>query len=382
MAPPSESVILRAGKPGHGLEQARMRPNLEGDNRMSKLSLWSAMLATALAAAPAAAQAPIPLRVTGHFSQNTRQVDGIERPFYAGLPQATGINLAITFNPMDVVGVQAADALRLIRSGAFDIMAVLTGQIARDEPFFDGLDLIGVSANLDEAKQAVDAGREAFDRRLQERFGGKVLTLWPFGPQVFFCNHPVRSVADLRGLKIRSYTPSMSALVQQFGGTPVTLQFSEVYPALQRGVVTCGITSATSAYTGNWGEVTTHILPLSLAGGIQAHIVNLNTWRRFSPEQQEALSKAFAGMEQQFWDLARTGDNEALACLTGSPDCQQAKRFNATLSSISEADQTLLRTAVSSAVLPTFRDSCNRVWNQCTATWNRTVGQARGYTIE
>lgn len=354
---------------------------------MSKHSWWSAalvpaVLAAVLAAAPAAAQAPVPLRVTGHFSQNTRQVDGIERPFYAGLPEATGINLAITFNPMDVVGVQAADALRLIRSGAFDIMAVLTGQIARDEPFFDGLDLIGVSANLDEAKQAVDAGRESFDRRLQERFGAKVLTLWPFGPQVFFCNHPVSSVADLRGLKVRSYTPSMSALIQQFGGTPVTLQFSEVYPALQRGVVTCGITSATSAYTGNWGEVVTHILPLSLAGGIQAHMVNLKTWNRFSPAQQEALTKAFAAMEQQFWDLARTGDDEALACLTGSDACKQTKRFNTTLSTVSEADQARLRTAVSSAVLPTFRDSCNRVWNQCTTVWNQTVGKARGYTIE
>ena len=342
-------------------------------------SLIAAALAATLAAPPAAAQSPISLRVTGHFSQNTRQVDGIERPFYAGLAQQTGINLNVSFNPMDVVGVQAADALRLIRSGAFDIMAVLTGQIARDEPFFDGLDLIGVSANLDQARQAVDAGREAFDRRLQERFNAKALTFWPFGPQIFFCNHPVRSVADLRGLKIRSYTPSMSALVQQFGGTPVTLQFSEVYPALQRGVVACGITSATSAYTGNWGEVTTHILPLSLAGGVQAHLINLNTWRRFSPQQQEALTRAFAAMEQQFWDLARGSDNEALACLTGGAECQQARRFTNTLATVTAADQEMLRTAVSSVVLPAFRDSCNRVWNQCMETWTRTVGQARGY---
>jgi TRAP-type C4-dicarboxylate transport system substrate-binding protein len=342
-------------------------------------TLVAAAFAAGLAAAPAAAQSPISLRVTGHFSQNTRQVDGVERPFYAGLSQATGIPLNITFNPMDVVGVQAADALRLIRSGAFDIMAVLTGQIARDEPFFDGLDLIGVSSNLEEARQAVDAGREAFNRRL-ERFNARALAFWPFGPQILFCNHPVRSVADLRGLKIRSYTPSMSALVQQFGGTPVTLQFSEVYPALQRGVVACGITSATSAYTGNWGEVTTHVLPLSLAGGVQAHLINLNTWRRFSPQQQEALTRAFADMERQLWDVAREGDGEALACLTGGAACQQPKRFNMTLSTITEADQRTLSTAVSAVVLPAFRDSCNRVWNQCMDTWYSTIGQARGYT--
>ena len=64
-----------------------------------------------------------------------------------------------------------------------------------------------------------------------------------FGPQYFFCKPAVRSVADLRGLKVRSYTPSMTALLTNLGANPVSLQFSEVYPALQRGVVDCGITS-------------------------------------------------------------------------------------------------------------------------------------------
>jgi len=337
------------------------------------------LLATAL---PAAAQAPVPLRIAGHFSANTPHVEGIERPFYAGLPAATGIPMAISFNPMDAVGVQAADALRLLRSGAFDIMDVLIGQVARDEPFFDGLDLIGVSTTVDQLQTAVTAGREAFDKRLQERFGAKVLTFWPFGAQYFFCNHPVASVNDLRGLKIRSYTPSMSALIQTFGGTPVTLQFSEVYPALQRGVVTCGITSATSAYTGNWGEVITHVLPLSLAGGIQGQFINLASWNRFSPAQQATLTTAFQGMEKQFWDLARSSDAQALACLSSGPECHEARRFHNVISTVPASDEATLHAAVSQVVLPAFRDTCNRVWNQCSTVWNETVGKARGYTIQ
>ena len=75
------------------------------------------------------------------------------------------------------------------------------------------------------------------DATLQERFNAKVMALWPFGPQYFFCNAPVKGVSDLKGLKVRSYTPSMTALVQHLGAIPVTLQFSEVYPALQRGLV-------------------------------------------------------------------------------------------------------------------------------------------------
>lgn len=340
------------------------------------------LLGLAAAALPAAAQQAgpaIPLRVTGHFSQNDKHV-AIERAFYAGLPAETGINLQITYNPMDQVGVQAADALRHLRSGAFDVMSVVMGNVARDEPFLDGMDLIGVSPTVDELKLAVEAGRAALDRRLEERFQARAMALWPFGPQYFFCKPAVRGVADLRGLKVRSYTPSMTALLTHLGASPVSLQFSEVYPALQRGVVDCGITSAVSAHAGNWGEVITHVLPLSLAGGVQGHFMSGQAWRRFSPEQQQAMAKAFGRLEAMLWQLARTSDAQALACLGGAAECQ-GRRFTATIATVPAEDATKVRDAVSTAVLPTFRDSCNRVWGECAQVWNGTVGKARGFAI-
>lgn len=342
-----------------------------------------ALLAALAVSAPALAlaqQAPIPLRAVGHFSQNTKQIE-IEKAFYAKLPAETGMNLAITFNPMDQIGLQAADALRHLRTGAFDVMAILIGQVARDEPFFDGMDIIGVSTNVADLRKAVEAGRDAVDKRLQERFNAKVMAIWPFGPQYFFCNVPVKSIADLKGLKVRSYTPSMTALLQHVGASPVTLQFSEVYPALQRGLVSCGVTSAVSAYTGNWGEVTNTVFPLSVAGGVQGHFMSLAAWRRFTPEQQAALTKAFKQLEESFWSFAETSDTTSLACLAGKPDCE-GRKFSSTINAVPSEDDARVRDAVTAVVLPSFRDSCNRIWAECTSVWNGTVGKARGYSIQ
>jgi TRAP-type C4-dicarboxylate transport system substrate-binding protein len=111
-------------------------------------------------------------------------VDGVERPFFTGLSVATGSPLAVANNPLDVLGIQAADSLRHLRSGAFDVISAQIGMVARDDPFFEGLDLIGVSTTVADLRKAVDAYREVFDRRPQERFGAKVITLWPFGPQI------------------------------------------------------------------------------------------------------------------------------------------------------------------------------------------------------
>jgi TRAP-type C4-dicarboxylate transport system substrate-binding protein len=170
------------------------------------------------------AQTPSTMRVAGNFSSNKNHVDAIERPFFTALPGALGAPMTVNYNPMDVVNVQAADALRLLRSGTFDVMSVQIGMASRDDPFFEGIDLIGVSTNMKDLRKAVDAYREAFDQRLQTKFKAKVLTLWPFGPQVFYCNKPIKSVDDIKGLKVRSFTPSMAALIQNLGGTPVTLQ--------------------------------------------------------------------------------------------------------------------------------------------------------------
>ena len=72
------------------------------------------MLLALAAPLPALAQAdPATMRVVGNFSANRAHVDGIERPFFAQLAQAAGIRTNVTFNPMDQVGIQAAEQIVL-----------------------------------------------------------------------------------------------------------------------------------------------------------------------------------------------------------------------------------------------------------------------------
>jgi TRAP-type C4-dicarboxylate transport system substrate-binding protein len=342
-----------------------------------------AATAAALALAGLAhAQAPNSMRIAGNFSSNTKHVDSIEKPFFVALPKLVDVPLNVNYNPMDVVNVQAADALRLLRSGTFDVMSVQIGMASRDDPFFEGLDLIGVSTNMKDLRKAVDAYREVFDKRLQARFNAKVMTLWPFGPQVFYCNKPIKGFDDLKGLKVRVFTPSMAALVQNAGGTPVTLQFSEVYTSLQRGVADCAVTSPTSGNTGKWPEVTTHFYPLALSGSVQGHFMNLNYWKKFSPEQQQKLTAAFRKMEDQMWALAETVNDDAVNCNVGKDPCKEGVKFKMQLVTVTPEDEKRVRAATTAAVLPLWKQTCNKVDPKCTETWNATVGKTRGLKID
>lgn len=302
----------------------------------------------------------------------------------AAIEAATAAGFTVNRNEFQVLGLNLADALRIASTGTFQIVTTQIGSAAKDDPFLEGIDLVGVSTNMGELKQAVDAYRDAFNARLSERFGVKALAIWPFGPQVFFCNEPVESLASMQGLKVRSFTASMSEMLADLGATPVTLSFPEVYPALQRGVASCGVTSPTSANTGKWPEVTTHVFPLAVSGSVQAHIVNLEWFNSLSADQQAALTKVMSDMEAQLWDLATSTNDTALACTTGG-DCPEGGIYTAydlALVPVSDADKARMTEIAGSKTVPEWAGRCAETFPDCAKVWNETIGAVRGLSIE
>lgn len=173
----------------------------------------------------------------------------------------------------------------------------------------------------------------------------------------------------------------MSALLEAVGATPVTMSFKEVYPALQRGVVDCAITSPTSGNTGNWPEVTTHFLTLGISWSVNGHFMNLDKWNSFSEEQKATMEESFAGFEQQFWDLATENNGWATACNTGGEGCKNYTSFSMTLVEPSAEDQAAVTKATMEKVLPGWAESCDASFSECTSLWNATVGKVRGIQL-
>lgn len=321
--------------------------------------------------------ADVPVRWLSQSQSNSSQYP-VETASMEAL-NASGFN--IERSEFQALGISLADGLRLIRTGAFDVASIQVGLVASDDPFLEGIDLIGVSTDLDAMWDATEAYREVFAERLGERFGVAPVAIWPFGGQILFCNEPIESLSDLSGMRVRSFTASMSSLIEALGATPVTLAFPEVYPALQRGVASCGITSATSSNTGKWPEVTTHVLPLAVSNSIQMHVVNAAWWETLTEEQQEVMLAEFANMEEGLWELAATTNGMALSCTTGGECVSDIySPFDLTLVELDPADFDTLARIAEDVILGDWAARCERVYPGCTEVWNETVGAARGMT--
>lgn len=302
----------------------------------------------------------------------------------AAMSALDAAGIAVSRSEYQAVGINLADGLRLLSTGAFDMATIQVGSVAKDDPFLEGIDLIGVSTNMDDLKLAVDAYREVFNARLEEKFGVTAAAIWPFGPQVFLCGAEMTSLADLEGLKVRSFTASMSTLLESLGATPVTLSFPEVYPALQRGVASCGVTSPTSSNTGKWPEVTTHLYPLSVSGSVQAHMVNLEWLNGLSEEDRAAFDATMAEMEAALWGVAVETNGTAQSCSTGG-DCPEGgiyTSYDMTLVPVTDEDRARVAEISATSVLPNWAATCEASFPGCTSIWNDTIGAVRGLSIE
>jgi TRAP-type transport system periplasmic protein len=212
-----------------------------------KTRIALALGALMIAATAAQAQDKIKLKVMGQPLAGGMIQKHREQPFFETLAAKTGLPIEVDYKPQDTTGIKDTEALRVLDSGLFDIVALRMAQISRDEPLTMGFDLVGLNPDYKTARATTKAYFETLDKRLQSRYQTKFLGVWPAGPQVLFCKKPITKLADVKGLKVRVFDQNSAKFFQHLGATPIPLAFGEVHQSLSLGVVDCAITSALSA---------------------------------------------------------------------------------------------------------------------------------------
>lgn len=330
--------------------------------------------ATALAvlAVPAASET---LRVMGQPVATGLIQKNIEQPFFENFAEETGLEGFIAdYQPVDVTGIKDTEQLRILKSGLFDIVSLRLSQVSRDEPTILGLDLVGLNPDYETGRKTVEAFAPVVDARLQETFNTKLLGVWPFGPQVLFCEPEIASLADLKGLKVRVYDQNLAEFVSLLGGTPVPIGFPEVQQSLARGVVDCAITGPSSANSAGWPEVSSYTMPIAFQLAMNGYGINLDTWNNLSTDQQEKLQAGFDTLSERVWTYSEELFIDAVNCNTGSEPCETGTTYDLVLVEPTAADKELVGTAVPNVSFPAWKEVCDATNPGCSDAWMETVG--------
>ncbi len=343
---------------------------------MRKL-ITATLLGSVLASTPALAET-INLKVIGQPLATGLIQKNKEQPFFEHLADNTGLPLKVNYKPLDTTGIKDVEQLRVLKSGLFDLISLRLSQVSRDEPTILGLDLVGLSPDFEKGRRVVDAYKDTVDQRLQARFNTKLLGVWPFGPQVLFCNHPLTSLEDVKGLKVRVSDQSLAQFVESVGGVPVPVAFGDVHQSLALGMIECAITGASSANSAGWPEVTTHMLPLSFQMALNGYGINLKTWNKLTPEQQQTLQAAFDELTDDIWNYSQALFQDASRCNVGEQPCDTGKPFNLVDVPVNEADLAVVASMVQQVSYPNWADQCDKTNPDCSANWKRDMADIVG----
>jgi TRAP-type C4-dicarboxylate transport system substrate-binding protein len=110
--------------------------------------------------------------------------------------------------------------------------------------------------------------------------------------------HPIKVPADLKGLKMRAEGKLSALFLRSQGATPVAVDSSEVYTALQRGSLQGAVSGLSSIVSRKWYEVGKYITAIHYVPLVYPVQGNLEWWRSLTPEQREIISKAVAETEK------------------------------------------------------------------------------------
>ncbi|MCI0433628.1 MAG: TRAP transporter substrate-binding protein [Gemmatimonadetes bacterium] len=208
------------------------------------------------------AEAGFSLRL-GHDQTDGHPYDLAVEDFARRVQDATGGAVHISVFPAAQLG-DSPEQIEGLYLGTLDLVLAAFSHASQ---FCPELGVFGLPYLFDdEAHFAAvfdgDIGAE-LDETCADRYAIRLLSTFTSGYRVLFNNRrPIENPADLKGLKVRVMGgPADARAWEAFGAIPVPMPYSEVYSALQAGVIDGAENEAVSILSNRFYEAARHIAP-------------------------------------------------------------------------------------------------------------------------
>ncbi|HKU47782.1 MAG TPA: TRAP transporter substrate-binding protein [Burkholderiales bacterium] len=290
-------------------------------------------LALLLVSGPAFAQTkwdmPTPYSDGEFHTRNVRQ-------FVEDVKKNTGGALDINVHSNGSL-IKHPDILRSVSTGQVNIAEFLLGQFGNEDPVFAADNVPFVAPGYDNAFKFYQAQKPVLEKKLQGR-GMKLLYAVSWPGQGIYTKDPVKTLSDLKGLKMRTYSPLTARLVELLGGSPIVVQVPEIPQMFATGAMHAMVTSsATGTSTKAW-EFVKNYYKTNAWNPKDVVIVNERAFNRLPKDQQAAVLKAAAAAEPRGWEMSkeRERDADALLAKNGVHVQEPSAELKAALAKIGE----------------------------------------------
>lgn len=225
-----------------------------------------------------------------HFMSPEHPFHGMIFEWWADeLLTASDGDLTIEIYPAGELGPGPVEQYSRAIDGVSDISFVVQGYTPGNP--FPLTSLAEQPGAIQDVADTTGAMNRAGDLFADEYRRVHLLSTWAMPPAVLFTrNTPVQSITDVKGMKVRVGTKDAGKLVEAWGGTPIFMPATEVYTAMQTGVVDAVLMNASGAVAFKLTEVSEYMVSgFDSLPAVFAIVMNRDVYSGLSDAQKSAL---------------------------------------------------------------------------------------------
>jgi len=266
----------------------------------------------ALARAPLAQSVPIKLATV--VPENSIW-DRALKQMAADWKQASGDRVALTVFSGGSQGDENT-VLRKMRLDALQAASLTVVGLGAIDPAFNVFNVPFFFDSYDELNAVVERLTPTLKQRVEAK--GFVLLNWGHGGWLqVFTKRPVRTVADLKSLKL--YTSAGDDRMTQFykanGYSPRAMAMTDILTGLTTGMIEGLPTPPVAALAFQWNRQTPYMLDIGLSPVVGATVINRKTWLRIPEADRTALQAAADAVEKRLQGDVPKQDALAMAMM-------------------------------------------------------------------
>lgn len=227
-------------------------------------------------------------------------VGATDHPYQAGaekfaelVNQYTNGEIKVDVFPASQIA-SGAKSIEMVQTYTLDIAVESTMALSNFVPEFGVLDMPFIFSSKQQAFAVLDGKVGAKLNEYAEKQGLKILGYWDNGfRSITSTKGIVDEPSDLQELKIR--TPESTVFLKTFetlGAVPTAMAVSEVFSAMQLGTVDASENSDSNNVKNKYIEICPYYSATRHIYTAEPVVMNLTTFESFTPEQQEAITKA------------------------------------------------------------------------------------------
>ncbi len=222
--------------------------------------------------------------------------------FVADVEKLSGGELKITVHSAQSL-FKHPEIPRAVRSGQVEIGETLMANLSNQNPIFQVDAIPFLVTGYDSAKKLWQGQRPFVETYLKDQ-GMRLVYTVPWPGQGFYTKNEINGVADMEGIKFRTYNSTTEKMVSLMKGVPTTVEAVEIPQAFSAGIVDAMVTSAatgarTEAWTfSNYYYDTQAWMPKNMI------YVNEAAFKRLSPKAQQAVVDAGKTAETRGWKMS------------------------------------------------------------------------------